>query len=657
MTDTMPVVDSSIPSETISQVSSTVPAPSEHFSGAVPIIPFPSASLYVGELDESVTEAMLFELFSMAGAVSSIRVCRDTLTRRSLGYAYVNFHSRADGQRAIDTLNYTEIKGRPCRIMWSQRDPSVRRSGEGNIFIKNLDLAIDNKALHDTFTSFGNILSCKVAVDAEGNSLGYGFVHYETREAGALAIEKVNGMLLNDKQVFVGFHISRRDRLSKVEEMRNKFTNVFVKNLDATTSEKELDELFSKFGEITSIAIQKDANDSSRGFGFVNYLEHESAAKAVEALHDFEFKGRNLFVSRAQKRIEREEELRRRYEQQRIEKINKTQGVNLYIKNFGDDVDDEKLRNEFAVYGVITSAKVMVDENGKSKGFGFVCFSSPDEATKAVSEMNNRMWGNKPIYVAIAQRKEQRRSHLEAISRQMRVSGQMNGINPGMYNGNPMYFPGGQSYPQQRAVNFNPNIQRPMRWAPGQPSHPQGYPSINHMGGQYGMNGPFHSNSGNRGARSRGGRHTSRAGYQNSGPNGRGGSVNNRSFNRNGRVQNPHSSKSDLASEFADLSLNPSTAEDATGESIPQSDETSQFVLPTEDVDDSSEELKSQLGEALYHIISKTSEEQAGKITGMLLEMGNSEIVKLLRDEEALNAKITEALEVLDQSKTEENQE
>ncbi|KAG9795891.1 polyadenylate binding protein, partial [Aureobasidium melanogenum] len=183
-----------------------------------------SASLYVGELDPSVTEAMLFELFSSIGQVASIRVCRDAVTRRSLGYAYVNYNSSDDGERALEELNYTLIKGKPCRIMWSQRDPALRKTGQGNVFIKNLDVAIDNKALHDTFAAFGNILSCKVAQDEHGNSKGYGFVHYETAEAANAAIKSVNGMLLNEKKVFVGHHIPKKDRMSKFEEMKANFT-------------------------------------------------------------------------------------------------------------------------------------------------------------------------------------------------------------------------------------------------------------------------------------------------------------------------------------------------------------------------------------------------------------------------------------------------
>lgn len=114
-------------------------------------------------------------------------------------YIYMNIYVSAE--RALDTMNFDMIKGRPIRIMWSQRDPSLRKSGVGNVFIKNLDKNIDNKAMYDTFSAFGNILSCKVAQDESGASKGYGFVHFETEEAANKSIDKVNGMLLNGKKV------------------------------------------------------------------------------------------------------------------------------------------------------------------------------------------------------------------------------------------------------------------------------------------------------------------------------------------------------------------------------------------------------------------------------------------------------------------------
>uniref|UniRef100_A0AAR2LX36 Polyadenylate-binding protein n=1 Tax=Pygocentrus nattereri TaxID=42514 RepID=A0AAR2LX36_PYGNA len=371
---------------------------------------YPMASLYVGDLHQDVTEAMLYEKFSPAGPILSIRVCRDMMTRRSLGYAYVNFQQPADAERALDTMNFDVIKGRPVRIMWSQRDPSLRKSGVGNIFIKNLDKSIDNKALYDTFSAFGNILSCKVVCDENG-SKGYGFVHFETHEAAERAIEKMNGMLLNDRKVFVGRFKSRKEREAEMGARAKEFTNVYIKNFGEDMDDDKLKEIFTKFGPALSIRVMTDDGGKSKGFGFVSFERHEDAQRAVDEMNGKELNGKQVYVGRAQKKAERQTELKRKFEQMKQDRMTRYQGVNLYVKNLDDGLDDERLRKEFSPFGTITSAKVMM-EGGRSKGFGFVCFSSPEEATKAVTEMNGRIVATKPLYVALAQRKEERQAHL-----------------------------------------------------------------------------------------------------------------------------------------------------------------------------------------------------------------------------------------------------
>lgn len=65
-------------------------------------------------------------------------------------------------ERAIETMNFDLINRRPIRIMSAERYPFRRKSDGRTISIKNLDKSIDKKALHDTFSVFGNIVSCEV---------------------------------------------------------------------------------------------------------------------------------------------------------------------------------------------------------------------------------------------------------------------------------------------------------------------------------------------------------------------------------------------------------------------------------------------------------------------------------------------------------------
>jgi polyadenylate-binding protein len=121
----------------------------------------------------------------------------------------------------------------------------------GNIFVKNLHESIDNKQLFDTFSLFGNILSCKVVTDkSTGLSQGYGYVHYETAEAAKSAIEKLDGMLIDGKEVQVGEFLRRDTRPDATA-----FTNVFIKNLPYEWDVDKLTREFEKFGEIASVSI------------------------------------------------------------------------------------------------------------------------------------------------------------------------------------------------------------------------------------------------------------------------------------------------------------------------------------------------------------------------------------------------------------------
>merc|ERR1712048_1259846 len=223
--------------------------------------------------------------------------------------------------------------------------------------------------------------------------------------------QKVNGMLLNGKKVYVGRFVPRKDREMELGEKARKFTNVYVKNINDEYDEAKLNEMFQKYGKISSVKVMKSDDGKSKGFGFVSFESPEEAMNACEELNGQDLDGKTVFVGRAQKKAERQAELKKKFDALKQERMQRYQGVNLYVKNLDDTIDDDKLRQEFAPFGTITSAKVM-SESGSSKGFGFVCFSSPEEATKALTEMNGRIVGSKPLYVALAQRKEERKAHL-----------------------------------------------------------------------------------------------------------------------------------------------------------------------------------------------------------------------------------------------------
>jgi len=492
--------------------------------------------------------------------------------------------------------------------MWSHRDPSLRKSGLGNIFVKCLAPTIDNKTLFDTFSMFGNILSCKVATNYKRESLGYGFVHYENEESAQQAISRVNGKMIAGKQVSVTVFKSKKERGGNQKQ----FTNVYVKNLPDDITKERLEEIFAKYGDITSsyLGHSNTSKLPSKPFGFVNFKNAEDASNALTVMHESEWEEQKLYVARAQKRDDRDKELRDHFEQLKVDRAKKYAGVNLYVKNLGDEMDEARLRELFAKCGNIINLKIMVDPaTNKSRGFGFVCFSSTEEATKAVTDMNGRMVENKPLYVALAQRKPERRAQLEA---QYAARAKMSGMpQQHMYpQGMPMAFyqggPQRMMYPPMGVVS--------RRWQPT----PQQMMSSGMGGGAQIQRQlvPLHQQGGGRGNVG-GPKHPRGRGQQ--GKMGMGGPP--RGYVLNAEARNQPSPA--VATDHS---------EPLTLKALAQAPEQTQKQL---------------IGERLYPLIEASEPSLAGKITGMLLEMDNGELLHLLTSHEALNEKIREALSVL----------
>lgn len=657
-----------------------------------PVMPsIPHSSLYVGDLHPSVDERILVEKFSQVGPISHARVCRDITTKYSLGYAYVNFYDPKDAERALQLMNYEMFCNRPIRLMWSQRDPSLRKSGKGNIYIKNLAKNITQKELYDTFETFGTILSSKIAVDEKGNSKGFGYVHFETEESAARAIEEVNGMSIFDQQVYVGYFIPRNAR--KSEASKSNFNNIYVKSFPPETTNDSLKEMFSEFGEIQSCCVAVDTDGKSKGFGFVCFSKPADAEAAVKAMHSKEIGGRQLYVNRAQRKEERQEELKHRLEKQKAERQSKyTRGVNLYVKNLDDQIDDAALEEAFSSYGSITSAKVMRDAQGRSKGFGFVCFHGADQATKAIVEMNTFLLGSKPLYVALAQRKDERRQKmLSGLNERMSatrvgVAPMMQGPAPGYFQ--PAMFPRAPAYYQQNMLGSTPRWNR-AAGVPGAVPNQMGMPS-RPIAGHY-LSGPnppgvpqghmvqlAHLRSPNSFPRQM---------MQGSVPNHgmlagnpqqprevgarpsvaqfmAANSPNMATVVANGSMrmvqpQPPRPQQTMVGVTPSVQRLNqtaarptPNPASQSAAVSSASATQAGSEQVPNRE-GGSRPATKAELGERLFPLVQEFDPRRAAKVTGMLLGLESIEIVHLLQSKEALDAKLREAVAVLDGQKPE----
>jgi len=175
----------------------------------------PDLKLFVGNLPFSVDSAQLAGLFESAGNVEMVEVIYDKTTGRSRGFGFVTMSTIEEVEAAAQQFNGYELDGRPLRVNYGPppsrgdaprggRGSSAGYDSSNRVYVGNLSWGVDNDALETLFSEQGKVLDARVVYDREsGRSRGFGFVTYNTAEEVISAIESLNGVDLNGREIRV----------------------------------------------------------------------------------------------------------------------------------------------------------------------------------------------------------------------------------------------------------------------------------------------------------------------------------------------------------------------------------------------------------------------------------------------------------------------
>ncbi|KAF8321787.1 hypothetical protein DL93DRAFT_1467933 [Clavulina sp. PMI_390] len=159
------------------------------------------ATVYLGNLDERCTDALIWELMLQAGPVANVHLPKDRISMAHQGYGFCEFLTEEDAEYACKIMNQIKLWGKPIRASSDKKQLDVG----ANLFIGNLDENVDDRLLFETFARFGAISNvANVARDpSTGMSRGFGFINYTDFEAADTAIEQMNNQYLMNKAITV----------------------------------------------------------------------------------------------------------------------------------------------------------------------------------------------------------------------------------------------------------------------------------------------------------------------------------------------------------------------------------------------------------------------------------------------------------------------
>jgi len=284
----------------------------------------------------------------------------------------------------------------------SQRSDVTIKNSEGetmkSLYIGDLSSNITEIDLEKIFSTVGPLESTTICRDiASGKSLGYGFIKFKNYKDAEIALTTLNyyslpGIMTKPLRIM-------RDVRHTVNKQFGT-GNIYLKDLPLSIDSKILQELYSKFGKISSCKVNLDNTGRSLGYGFVQFENEEDSKKAIEKTNGMIIEGKKIFAGPFLSKKER-----------RLQKNKKNGFTNIYIKNIAIENCNEKfIRDLFDIFGEITS--IFIQKN-KFRGIAFVNFESSEDAEDAIFRMNNKIIKNLTLYVGRAKTKIERQRYLK----------------------------------------------------------------------------------------------------------------------------------------------------------------------------------------------------------------------------------------------------
>ena len=253
------------------------------------------------------------------------------------------------------------------------------------------DLSILFKDYHFQFASLNNSKITNI----------WAQVILENEEWANKARHELNGEILIPKlsKDLKGkpIRICKFESKNSINQEKNINQSLLIKNIDNKMTQKEFYNIFLKYGDIESGKIEYDDNGNSKGFGYIYYTNENDAEEAKKNLNGKEFYGKSINIVNLIP----------------TKSINSSQGKNLtlFVINFPFEFNDNDLKKLFEKYGNVKYASVVKDNEGKSKGIGFITFSNFEETSKCISNIKTNQIsfvGLPPLCVKYATKKEDR---------------------------------------------------------------------------------------------------------------------------------------------------------------------------------------------------------------------------------------------------------